>query len=83
MRLWAALHENGWETWIAERGDGIYAAWACPAAQNAGRVYVEDTFEHASAAATFELARVTGHHGCGPGCSPWEPRESPLQAHQH
>ena len=47
MRLWAALHENGWETWIAERGDGTYAAWACPAAQNAGMVYVEDTFEQA------------------------------------
>ncbi len=63
-RLWAAVHSNGWETWIAERDDGTYAAWACRAGENAFDVYVEDTFENAAAAALFRLASLSEHAAC-------------------
>lgn len=80
-RLWAAAHDNGWETWIAEREDGTYAAWACRAGENASSIYVEDTFEHAAAAALFRLARLSEHDACAAGCGAWTEREPPRFVH--
>ena len=78
-RLWTSAHAHGWETWIVERDDGTYAAWACAAGENASNFYVEDTFEHAKAAALFRLAHLSAHESCTGECGPWIEREPPRQ----
>jgi hypothetical protein len=77
VRLWVSHHENGWETWIAQTPHGTFAAWTCQAGHDASGLYVEDSFEHASSAARFQLARMTGHSACGPTCGEWHQREPP------
>ena len=80
IRLWLSAHNNGWEAWVAQLSDGTFTAWACPALQNAIATYIEDTFEHACAAAHFDLARLSGHDTCGPGCESWTARETPAHS---
>ena len=77
LQLWLSDHENGWEAWVAQLSDGTFTAWACPARENAVAIYIEDTFEHACAAAHFDLARLSGHETCGPGCISWTERGDP------
>ena len=77
IRLWFSEHNNGWEAWVAQLGDGTFTAWACPAKENAVATYIEDTFEHACAAAHFDLVRLSRHDACGPGCTSWEQRAEP------
>lgn len=77
IRLYQRTHSNGWETWIADRGDDTFAGWACPPAGNATEVYLEDTCEHAAAAALFQLGRLSGHDTCSSGCAEWTEREPP------
>jgi hypothetical protein len=84
LRLWSVAHDNGWETWIADGADGTFAAWACQANEDATRVYVyvEDSYDHAAAAALFALAQRSGHQSCTSKCSAWEERE-PLPIADH
>ena len=82
IRLWMCSHSNGWETWVAELGDGTFASWACPAAQSASSLAVEDSLEHASAAASYEVARLSGHTDCDPSCGSWGERD-PIQHECH
>jgi hypothetical protein len=77
IRLWISEHNNGWEAWVAELGDGTYTAWACPAKENAVATYIEDSFRNACAAAAFDLVRLSRHDACGPGCTAWEERAQP------
>ena len=76
-RLYRRIHSNGWETWIADRGDDTFAGWACLPAENAADVYIEDSFEHAEAAALFRLGRLSGHDACSADCAGWVEREPP------
>jgi len=76
IRLWVSTHDNGWEAWIAHHDDGTFTAWACRATQDAVATYIEDSFEHACAAALFDLGRLSGHHVCGASCTTWQERES-------
>ena len=76
-RLWVAAHENYWETWVALRPDGTYAAWAVPLLHSATEIYVEDTFAHAEAAGLFQLGSLSGHNVCGASCTSWVEREPP------
>ena len=76
IRLWVSTHDNGWEAWIAQHDDGTFTAWACRATQDAVATYIEDDFEHACAAALFDLGRLSGHHVCGASCTTWHERES-------
>ena len=78
-RLWALIHENGWETWIADREDGTYATWTCRAGEDGANWCVEDTFEHAVVAALSRLNAGTGHDGCTAACGVWTEREPPLR----
>lgn len=68
-------HSNGWEAWVAELADGIFVSWACPADESAASVSIEDCFDHASAAASFELKERTGHAACEVACGPWAERD--------
>ena len=77
LRLWASLHENGRETWVAERGDVTFAAWACLAAQNATAFMSRIRSSMPVAAGLFQLARLSGHERCGAACSQWVDREPP------
>ena len=77
LRLWVSAHDNGWEAWVAQLSDGTFTAWACRATENAVATYIEDTFEHACAAAHFDLARLSDHETCGPGCASWADRGDP------
>ena len=77
IRLWMSEHNNGWEAWVALLGDGTYTSWACPARENAIATYIEDSFNTACAAASFDLVRLSGHVTCGPGCTSWEERADP------
>jgi hypothetical protein len=43
-------------------------------AETVGVDYVEDTPEHAEAAAMFALKRKSGHAECSPQCGQWEMR---------
>jgi hypothetical protein len=70
LLLWCRDHEDGWQTWVAERADGTFASWVCPPGHNAIAGYVEDTCDHAVAAAMFQLARL-GDHVCGASCGAW------------
>ena len=77
IQLWVSEHNNGWEAWVAQLGDGTFTAWACPTKENAVATYLEDTFERACAAAHFDLVRLTGHEECGPGCGSWQESGNP------
>ncbi len=81
-RLWASIHADGWETWIAEQDDGRFAAWACLTDGNASNAYVEDTFDHAAAAALFQLARLGGQSVAAAGVR-WVERDAPATAAVH
>ena len=50
-----------------EQSDGTFVAWAGPD-ESVGVDYVEDTPEHAQAAAMFALKRKSGHGECSPRC---------------
>ena len=82
IRLWTSTHQNGWEAWVAQHWDGTFAGWACPATEDAVAIYIEDSYEHASAAALFDLRRLSDHDVCGPTCSGWQEREPPAHAHE-
>ena len=71
--IWEARHDNGWTTLVMEQLDGTFVAWAGPD-ESVGVDYVEDTPEHAEAAAMFALKRKSGHARCSPGCSDFEMR---------
>ena len=76
IRLWVSTHDNGWEAWVTQHDDGTFTAWACRATENAAAgLYIEDTFEHACAAALFDLGRLSGHQVCGASCTMWQERE--------
>ena len=83
IRLWASTHQNGWEAWVAEHWDGTFAGWACPATNDAVAIYIEDSFENATAAALFDLRRLSDHDGCGPTCTSWQEREPPAHDYEH
>jgi hypothetical protein len=76
IRLWVSTHANGWEAWVAEHGDGTFTSWACRAKDDAIATYIEDSFEHACAAASFDLARLSRHDVCTAECSGWEMRKA-------
>ena len=71
--VWEARHDNGWTTLVMEQLDGTFVAWAGPD-ESVGVDYVEDTPEHAEAAAMFALKRKSGHDRCSPRCSDFEMR---------
>ena len=52
-----ANDDNGWTTLVIEQSDGTFVAWAGPD-ETVGVDYVEDTPEHAQAAAMFALKRT-------------------------
>ena len=54
--VWEARHDNGWTTLVMEQSDGTFVAWAGPE-ESVGVDYVEDSPEHAQAAAMFALKR--------------------------
>ena len=56
---------------MAQLRDGTFTAWAWLTNENAVATYIEDSFDHACAAAHFDLASLSGHETCGPGCSSW------------
>jgi hypothetical protein len=58
---------------VMEQPDGTFVAWAGPG-ETIGVDYVEDSPEHAQAAAMFALKRKSGHAGCWPRCGEWEMR---------
>ncbi len=76
-RLWALVHDNGWETWIADREDGTHATWTCRAGEDGANWCVEDTFGHAVGAALSRLNDLTGHDACTAACGVWTEREPP------
>ena len=82
IRLWLSEHD-GWEAWVAQHDDGTFTAWACRAGENARALYIEDSFEHACAAASFDLQRLSHHETCGPSCTGWDERAVPSETHQH
>ena len=71
--VWEARHDNGWITLVMEQPDGTFVAWA-GLGHTIGVDYVEDSPEHAQAAATFALKRKSGHAECSPRCSEPEMR---------
>ena len=71
--VWEARQDNGWTTLVMEPPDGTFVAWAGPD-ESVGVDYVEDTREHAQAAAMFALKRKSGHSECSHGCSDFEMR---------
>ena len=71
--IWEARHDNGWTTLVMEQSDGTFVAWAGPD-ESVGVDYVEDTPEHAQAAAMFALKRKSGHGECSIRCSAFEMR---------
>ena len=72
LTAWTAHHDNGWVTTVLETPHGTFAAWAAPDAETVSVDYIEDTPEHAQAAALFALKRKTGHDQCSPACSAWQ-----------
>jgi hypothetical protein len=76
IRLWVSTHDNGWEAWVAQHDDGTFTAWACRATEDAIATYIEDSFEHACAAALFDLSRLSGHGACGPNRTTWQERDT-------
>ena len=73
LMVWEGRHDNGWTTVVMEQPDGTFVAWAGPGSA-IGVDYVEDTPEHALAAAMFALQRKSGHAQCSARCSDWEIR---------
>ena len=71
--IWEARHDNGWTTLVMEQSDGTFVAWA-GLDESVGVDYVEDTPEHAQAAAMFALKRKSGHDQCSIRCSGFEMR---------
>ena len=65
--IWEARHDNGWATLVMEQPDGTFVAWAGPD-ESAGVDYVEDTPEHAQAAAMFALKHKRGHAALSSRC---------------
>ena len=68
-RVWTTTHTNGWQAWVAERTDGIYAAGLIGPRPCSQTRYRED-FAHAALAAMALLREHTGHV-CAPTCAPW------------
>ena len=56
-----------------EQPNGTFVACSGPG-ERVGVDYVEDTPEHAHAAAMFALKRKSGHAECSPRCSEFEMR---------
>ena len=52
LLIWEARHDNRWTTLVMEQPDGTFVVWAGPD-ESVGVDYVEDTPEHAQAAAMF------------------------------
>ena len=77
--IWEARHDNGWTTLVMEQSDGTFVAWA-GLDESVGVDYVEDTPEHAQAAAMFALKRKTGHEECSLRCGEWEMRTHTMLA---
>jgi hypothetical protein len=71
--VWEARHDNGWITIVMAQPDGTFVAWAWPG-ETVGVDYVEDSPEHAEAAAMFALKRKSGHAECSPRFSASEMR---------
>ena len=71
--IWETRHDNSWTTLVMEQSDGTFVACA-GLDESVGVDYVEDTPEHAQAAAMFALKRKSGHAKCPPGCSAFEMR---------
>ena len=71
--IWEVRHDNGWTTLVMEQPGGPLVAWAGPD-ESVGVDYVEDTSEHAQAAAMFALKRKSGHDQCSVQCSAFEMR---------
>jgi hypothetical protein len=71
LLVWIARHDNGWTSVVAEQPDGTFVAWA-GLGESIGVDYVEDTPEHAQAAALFALNRKSGHTACSARCTEWE-----------
>jgi len=69
FRVWVAAHDNGWETWIAHRADGTFAAWITGPLDCHDTRYRYD-LQQARTAAMFLLHEHTGHR-CSRGCSHW------------
>jgi hypothetical protein len=65
--------DNGWITLVMEQPHGTFVVWAGPG-ETIGVDYVEDTPEHAHAAAMFALKRKSRHVECSPRCSEFETR---------
>jgi hypothetical protein len=72
-RLGSSPRDNGWTTLVMEQPDGTFVAWAGPD-ETVGVDYVEDSPEHAQAAAMFALKRKSGHAECSIRCSAFEMR---------
>ena len=73
LAVWEARHDNGWITLVMEQPDGIFVSWA-GLSETIGVDYVEDSPEHAHAAAMFALKRKSGHAECSARCSDFEMR---------
>ena len=71
--VWEQCHDNGWTTLVMEQTDGTFIAWA-GLRHTIGVDYMEDTPEHAQAAAMFALKRKSDHGECSPRCGEWEMR---------
>jgi hypothetical protein len=78
LAIWEARHDNGWTTIVMEQPDGTFIAWA-GRGDAIGVDYVEDSPEHAQAAAMFALKRKSGHAACSAGCSEVEMRTRTVQ----
>jgi hypothetical protein len=72
LAVWEACHDNGWITLVMQP-DGTFVDWAGPG-EMVGVDYVEDSPEHAQAAAMFALKRKSGHAECSSRCSDFEMR---------
>lgn len=77
-RTWTAIHDNGWETWVAQSEIGDYVVWTCAAGESAAVDSIESTLERGQDAALLALAKGTGH-ACSRACGPWRVAVHPIQ----
>ena len=86
QRVWTTTHTNGWQAWVAERTDGIYAAgligprqyvrWRVrmwPADRTVGpRLIEQHAFTRGShRVEALDLLREHTGHVCAPTCPRW------------
>ena len=72
LSYWTNLHDNEWVTYVNERQDGSFVAWAAPVGEDPVTTpYIEDSEEHAKLAAEFMLRTHSGHAECSSKCSGW------------